>query len=164
MKGAMAKLLPFPLMSMAITVMWLLLTGFSSGHALLAILVGLALPRVMLLLGPDPANIRFGPAMLQLAGVVLVDIIRSNIAVGRIILTPTPARRSGFIEIPLDITSRYALSVLAIILTATPGTLWVQYDPGRHYLLLHVLDLVDEKAWIDLIKNRYERLLMEIFQ
>ena len=32
MKGAMAKLLPFPLMSIAIGVMWLLLTGFSSGH------------------------------------------------------------------------------------------------------------------------------------
>lgn len=158
------KLLPYPLLSLAITVMWLLLTGFSSGHAVLAILVGLTVPRVMLVLQPEPAHIRFSPAMLRLAGVVLVDIFRSNLAVGKIILLRREARRSGFIEIPVDLRNRYSLAVLAIILTATPGTLWVQHDADRHYVLLHVLDLVDEDAWIRLIKGRYEKLLMEIFE
>ena len=49
-------------------------------------------------------------------------------------------------------------------ITATPGTLWLQYDRSRSILLLHVLDMVDDQQWIDLIKNRYERLLMEIFE
>jgi multicomponent K+:H+ antiporter subunit E len=31
-------------------------------------------------------------------------------------------------------------------------------------LLLHILDLVDRTTWIPLIKGRYERLLMEIFE
>ena len=31
-------------------------------------------------------------------------------------------------------------------------------------LLLHVLDLVDEETWVRLIKDRYERRLMEIFE
>ena len=163
MKRAMAKLLPYPLLSMAIGMMWLLLTGFSSGHAVLAIAVALLLPRVMLRLQPEPANIRFGPAMLQLAAMVLADIVRSNIAVGRIILFGHPARRAGFLQIPMEMTNRYGLSLLAIILTATPGTLWVQYDPNRHYVLLHILDLVEEEDWMHLVKNRYERLLMEIF-
>jgi hypothetical protein len=33
-----------------------------------------------------------------------------------------------------------------------------------HILLIHVLDLVDEQSWIDSIKQRYERPLLEIFQ
>ncbi|MNV61329.1 putative monovalent cation/H+ antiporter subunit E [compost metagenome] len=64
---------------------------------------------------------------------------------------------------PLDLRNRYGLAVLAIILTSTPGTLWVQYDRATGSLLLHVLDLIEEGEWIDLIKGRYERLLLEIF-
>jgi len=31
-------------------------------------------------------------------------------------------------------------------------------------LTIHVLDLIDENAWIRTIKHRYERLLLEIFE
>ena len=55
-----------------------------------------------------------------------------------------------------------ALAVLACILTCTPGTAWVEYDSTANKLLIHVFDLVDEAYWIDLIKNRYERLLLEM--
>lgn len=160
----MKRLLPYPLMSLAITAMWLLLTGFSSGHAVLALLVGLLVPRVMLNLQPAPARIRFGPAMLKLAGRVVADIFRSNLAVAKVILFDPPDRKAGFIEIPIDLRSPYALAVLAVIVTATPGTLWVQHDAKRHYLLFHVLDLVDEAEWLHIIKGRYETLLMEIFE
>ena len=30
--------------------------------------------------------------------------------------------------------------------------------------MIHVLDLIDESVWIGTIKNRYERLLLEIFE
>ena len=30
--------------------------------------------------------------------------------------------------------------------------------------MIHVLDLIDERVWIDTIKNRYERPLLEIFE
>lgn len=159
----MKRILPFPLLSMAIAIMWMLLTGFSSGHMLLAVIVGLTVPRVMLALKPAPPRIRFSMAMIRLFGVVLVDIIRSNYAVARIILTSPQERTAGFIRIPLDMENPYGLAVLSIIITATPGTLWVQHDMTRRTVLIHVFDLVDDAHWISLIKNRYERLLMEIF-
>ena len=42
--------------------------------------------------------------------------------------------------------------------------MWVDLSPDGATLTLHVLDLRDEQAWIDTIKQRYERLLMEIFE
>jgi multicomponent K+:H+ antiporter subunit E len=30
--------------------------------------------------------------------------------------------------------------------------------------VIHVLDLISEEEWVDLIKNRYESMLMEIFE
>jgi len=41
--------------------------------------------------------------------------------------------------------------------------LWLQHEAHNKIVLIHVLDLVDEAQWIELIKNRYETLLTEIF-
>mgnify|MGYP002663521089 CR=1 FL=1 len=61
-----------------------------------------------------------------------------------------------------NLTGWHGIAVLAIIVTSTPGTLWVQYDRPSGRLLLHVLDLVEARDWIDLIKGRYERLLLDV--
>ncbi|BAV66164.1 Na+/H+ antiporter subunit E [Sphingobium cloacae] len=160
----MKRFLPFPLLATALFAMWILLTGFSPGHILLGALVALIVSRTMLSLAPEPPRVRLGWAFVRLAGLVVVDIIRSNIAVAKIILFNPPHRHSDFIELPTDLRSPYALASLALIITATPGSLWVQHDANRHVILIHVLDLVDETEWVTLIRERYERLLMEIFE
>ena len=160
----MKRLLPFPLLSASLFVMWVLLTGFSPGHALVGALVALVVPRVMLTLGVDKPRIRVGWPLVKLFGIVLADIVRSNIAVGRIVLFNPKNRRSGFIRLPIEIENRYALAVLGVIISATPGTLWLQHNARHKVILIHVLHLIDEEFMINLIKNRYEKLLLEIFE
>lgn len=160
----MKRLVPFPMLSLGLLAMWILLTGFSPGHMLLGAGLALIVSRTMLSLKVEPPRIRVGWTMVRLAMIVLVDIVRSNAAVAKIILFPGAQRHSAFIELPTDLHSPNALAVLALIITATPGSLWVQHDAHRHVILIHILDLVDEAAWIAQIKQRYERLLMEIFE
>ena len=160
----MSRLLPFPILSAVLFGMWVLLTGFSPGHILLGAAIALVVSRVGLLLSPERARVRFGAAILKLACIVIADIVRSNIAVARIVIFAPRDRRSGFIELPIDLRSPHGLAALAVIITATPGTIWLQHDARRHSILIHVLDLIDEGEWIALIKNRYEKLLMEIFE
>ncbi|WP_207822995.1 Na+/H+ antiporter subunit E [Brevundimonas pondensis] len=158
-------LLPHPLLTLGLFATWLLLSGsVSAGDVLVAIMAALAIPQVMRRLEPDRSGVRSPGTVMRLASYVAVDVLRSNYAVGTIILGRRKRERvSGFIHVPLDLRNRYGLAVLAIIVTSTPGTLWVQYDRLSGRLLLHVLDLVEEQDWIDLIKGRYERLLMDIF-
>lgn len=160
----MKRLVPFPLLALALLAMWILLTGFSPGHVLLGALVALIVSRTMLSLKVKPPRVRVGWAMVRLAAIVLADIVRSNIAVARVILSNPPNRHSDFIEMPTELRSPYALATLAVIITATPGSLWVQHDANRHVILIHILDLVDEAEWTGQIRERYERLLMEIFE
>lgn len=159
----MRRLAPFPLLALFLFGMWVLLTGFSPGHILLGMVVALLVSRVMLTLKPEKPRIRFSMTIIRLAALVLADIIRSNIAVARIVVSRPATQHSGFIQFPTELRNPYALAALAIIITATPGTLWLQHDAQRHVVLIHVLDLVDEAEWIALIRDRYERLLMEIF-
>ncbi len=157
--------LPYPVLSALLLVIWLLFNqSLAPGTILLGALLGVALARVFGLLQPPKARLRNYPLLGLLFARVVSDIFRSNLAVARIVLRRERRMRSGFVEIPLTLTDRHGLVVLACIITSTPGTIWVSYDSSLNILLIHVLDLVDEKTWIQTIKQRYERLLLEIFQ
>jgi multicomponent K+:H+ antiporter subunit E len=157
--------LSHPLLAVCLFVMWLLLTqSFSAGQLLVGAIVAVLASETMRALRPAPIKVRSVRSMLRLAGVVLVDILRSNIAVARIVLFSPRHRVSGFVTLPLDLRDQHGLTVLALIITATPGTMWIQFDRAKETLLVHVLDLVDEAEWVRLIKGRYETLLMEIFE
>jgi multicomponent K+:H+ antiporter subunit E len=160
-----SRALPFPLLSASLLVMWLLLNGFSAGHFVLGSALAVAAGQVMVKLQPDKPRIKRWSLIPKLVAIVLADIWRSNLAVARLILFPDNRQRvSGFITVPIELRHRTGLAILACIVTSTPGTAWVEYDSARRSLLVHVFDLVDEAAWIDLIKNRYERLLLDILQ
>ena len=162
----MTRWMPFPLLTASLLVMWLLLAGGASpGALLLGLLVALLGARALLALDPERARLRRPRVALELARIVLVEVVRSNNAVARIILTPgTRDRTSGFVRVPLDMRDPYGLTVLACIITATPGTVWVEYDSAESTMLMHVLDLIDPEEWVRIIKDRYERRLMEIFE
>ena len=162
----MSRLLPFPLISLCLLAMWLWLSqSLALGPILLGSLFALIGGWLLRLLQSDADRVRNPGAIVRLSGLVLIDVIRSNIAVASIILGGQRGKiTSGFVDIPLQLRSRQGLAVLACIVTSTPGTLWVNFDRDTGVVQLHVLDLVDENEWIERIKGRYERLLLEIFE
>lgn len=161
----MSRWLPYPLITASLFLMWLLLTqSFSPGQIVLGVIVSVLAAWGMAALGHVPARISSWTKVVELAWFVTLDIIRSNLAVAKIVLSPSMERNSSFIRLRLDLRDHHALAILGLIITATPGTAWVQYDSSSRILMIHVLDLVDEEAWVDLLKSRYERLLMEIFE
>jgi multicomponent K+:H+ antiporter subunit E len=162
----MSRLLPFPLFSAGLLAFWLMLNqAFSPGHILLGSMAALVGGWSLAVLQPPKARLRRPGAILRLSLLVLADIVQANIAVARIVLGLGPrGRTSGFVNIPLELRDPYGLAALACIITATPGTLWVSFDSAKGVLMIHVLDLVDERDWIGTIKGRYEQLLLEIFE
>ena len=156
-----------PVLVGVLTVMWLLLNQtLAPGQILLGFVLAVVLAWASTRLRPlQPRLRRIYPAV-GLMLVVVRDIVRSNIAVARIVLGLVRDRevRSGFLDIPLDMHDPHGLAVLAAIITSTPGTVWVGLSPDGSRLTLHVLDLKDEAEWIRLIKTRYERPLMRIFE
>lgn len=162
----MSRVLPYPVLTVALLLMWMLLTSFSPGQFLLGGVIAAAASRAMAALHPSKPRLRRWQVIPKLFGMVILDILQSNVAVASIILQGGRRRHrvSGFVAIPLDLRDSTGLAVLACIVTSTPGTAWVEYAHDTGVLLIHVLDLKDEEEWITLIKNRYEALLMEIFE
>ncbi len=162
----MTRYLPFPLLSLGLMVIWLLMNQtLAPAHILLGATLGVIGGRLLHKLQLPPTGFKRPVAAARLAARVFADIARSNVAVARIILLPkTRNASSGFVDISLRMRSPYGLACLACIITAAPGTCWVDYDPNKNLLRIHVLDLIDEQAWKATVTHRYETLLMEIFE
>ncbi|CAN7269613.1 Na+/H+ antiporter subunit E [Acidovorax sp. LjRoot118] len=160
------RILPAPLLSLALLALWLLLNrSVSAGHIVLGGVLALAIPLLTAGLRPLPVRIRAPGAALRLALTVMADTVQSNIAVSRLLLSPGRRRHpSGFVQIPLELRDANALAVLAVIVSIAPGTAWAELSVDRSMLMLHVLEVDDEAAFIAQIKRRYEHPLMEIFE
>ncbi|TPE49251.1 Na+/H+ antiporter subunit E [Amaricoccus solimangrovi] len=160
----MTRHLPHPILTATVILMWLLLNRFSVGHLLLGALVGVIAGKAMSALRPPRVRPRRWWLIPGLALRVLGDIGGSNLAVAGQILRGAERRVPGFVEIGLRLRDPFALGILATILTAMPGTAWIQYDRASGRLLLHALDLGDGTDWAGIVRERYEGPLMEIFE
>ena len=148
------RLLPLPLVTLAIVTLWMSLAPRPSfGNLLLAIAIGLAVPLL---------TERFWPHRARLAR-VLADIVVSSWQVARIVVAPLDGLRPGFVTVPLAVHDPYVATLLGSIVSLTPGTVAVDIDEERHLLLVHALHIDDEAELIATIKARYEASLKEIF-
>ena len=163
----MKRWLPSPLLSISLLLLWLLLNQSTApAHWLLGGALGLVAPLLSRPLQPHgPARIRRPLALLRLLWFSAIEIVRSCFNVSQIILLRRSADvNSQFIRVPLDLHSPHGLALLSCLINSTPGTVWVDLLPDGHELLLHVFDLRDETWWIDTIKTRYERPIIEVFE
>jgi multicomponent K+:H+ antiporter subunit E len=79
------------------------------------------------------------------------------------VLGPESAIRPGWLTVPLDLTDPHAITVLAGIITMTPGTLTADIAADGSHLVVHAFHVTDAEAIVGAIKRRYEAPLKEIF-
>jgi len=155
--------LAHPWLSVLLAMSWLLLQHtLAPVHLLSAVLIGLIVPRLLHPLLPPAPTIRMLPA-LRLSLVVLADIVTSNITVAKLVLGPMSRPQPAWIRVPLQLQHPTAISLLASIITTTPGTVSSSIDEERRYILVHALDCSNAAQMVADIKQRYERPLLIIF-
>lgn len=163
---AMNRLLPHPLLSVALWALWLMLVGsIAPGQLVLGAVLAAGIPFALApWLGPRGKPLRNFRAITRLALVVLYDIVRSNVDVARRVLGPERAIRPAFVRVPLALNDARAIGVLAAIITMTPGTLTAEIAADCSHLTVHALHVDDPDALVADIKARYETPLKEIFE
>lgn len=159
-----SRWLPHPLLTLFLAGVWLLLVNAPSlGHLLLGLLLGWAIPLLCRDFLLDVPRVRRPIRLCRYVLMVLYDIVQANLNVARLVLGSTDKLRPAFVEVPMDIEDEFVLSVLACIISLTPGTVSSGLSADHKTLLLHGLDIVDDAALIAEVKARYEAPLMEIF-
>ncbi len=157
--------LPTPLLSILLLIVWLLLVrSLALGHILLGAALGIAIPLVTRRFWDDQPMVRKPWLLLRFMLRVLVDIIIANIQVSWIIINPWRRSRPAFIEYPLMLEHSFPITLLANTISLTPGTVSANLRMDGRTLLIHALDVEDENALVEEIRERYERPLKEIYE
>jgi len=163
----MTRWLPHPIVSTALTALWLLLNqAIDPANILFGVVLGIVVPLATQRLQPlGYPRLRAPVTFLRLLAFASVEVVRSCFNVCRIILfRDYKTVRAEFMRVPLTLRDPYGLAMLSCLINMTPGTVWVEIMPDTHELSLHVFDLHDQQWWIDTITQRYERPLIEIFE
>lgn len=157
------RILPHPFVSVIVAISWLMLNHSAEFFDILvACLLGLVIPKLIQPFIVRTPNIHWDLA-IKLAFVVLWDIIVCNVRVAKQVLGPTEKLHPKWYRVPLDTDHEQVNSLLAMIITTTPGTVSAGIDQERGDILVHSISTDDPEADILDIKNRYEAPLMAIF-
>ena len=153
-----------PALSILIAATWLLLQGsLAPANLLWAAIFAIALPLLLhrfIVPGASPRRLR---AVARLALVVVWDVLVANVVVARLVLDPRRQPNPRWLAVHCELQDPRAMSLLATIITTTPGTVSCVIDERRRIIHVHALDTADAAAAEAAIKARYERPLKEIF-
>ncbi len=161
--GLFARIFPHPVLSLLLGISWLALShSVALVHLLCAALMGWLLPHLLKgFLGG--ASTLHWPSVGRLTGVVLWDILKSNITVARITLGSLKAIQPAWVPVTLQSDHPRVNTLLASIITMTPGTVSAVVYSERREILVHALNCDDPAALALEIQQRYEAPLLRIF-
>lgn len=165
MTRAYRWLLPHPILTLILAVVWTLLQNeISAGMVVFGVILGIIIPWMTSIWWPDtPKGFRLGKMVIY-SFIVIWDIIIANIQVAWIVISvPNAKLKPAWIVVPLELKQPEAITALAGTITLTPGTVSADLSSEGHSLLVHVLHTDDADSVRDEIKSRYERRLLEIF-
>lgn len=162
----MNRWFPHPVQSALVAATWLLLQqSLAPANLLFAALLGWGLPRLLQGFTGAPRRPRAWGTAVKLFFVVLSDIVVANVTVARLVLSPVARPQPLWVELPLRLRDPRGVTLLATIITTTPGTVSCVVDEVGHRIWVHALDgSPGAEAIADDIRTRYEAPLMEIFE
>lgn len=164
--NGLSRLVPMPLHSIFLLVVWLMLnTTVSLGHIVLGSVLAIVIPLLCAPLRVPQPKVKNPMMAIRYALSVLKDIVIANIEVAILVMGPMHKIKPGWVAVPLDLTGTLPITVLASTVTMTPGTVSADISKDEKWLYVHVLNMPhDEQEVIDFIKQRYETRVKEIFE
>lgn len=153
------------ILSLVFAVVWVAVTGSATLHNLI---FGFALSTLALWIVRGEMNARgywrrFG-RILSLLALFFKELALSAWKVAMLVTRPKLDVKPGIFAYPLTVTTDFEITLLANLITLTPGTLSVDVSADRKTLYVHAIDCSDIDAARSDIRNGFERKIMEAFQ
>jgi len=153
------------LINVMLALAWAAVTG---SFTLLNFAFGFVLGGVSLILIRDQVGSlshfrrAFGAVVLALTFVW--ELVKSSVTVTIIVLSPGRELRPAIIAFPLSVKSDAEITLLANMITLTPGTLSMDVSDDRSTLYVHAIDAPDPDRIIADIKDSFEQQIMRVFR
>ncbi|MRX73576.1 Na+/H+ antiporter subunit E [Bacillus lacus] len=101
-------------------------------------------------------------AAIKLLLIFIRELILSNIAVLKVILSPKLMNRPGIFALETELTKDWEITILSNLITLTPGTLVLEVSPDNKILYIHAMDIKDAEEAKQSIRNTFEKAIQEV--
>jgi multicomponent Na+:H+ antiporter subunit E len=153
------------LLNVLLALIWLALTGeFTPVNLALGFAAGYLVLRAARRALPRTGYFGRVFQVISFLGFFLWELFKANIRVAYDIVTPRHHMKPGVVAIPLELTTDEEITVLANLITLTPGTLSLDVSADRRTLYVHAMYVDDLEAFRREIKDGFERRVMELMR
>jgi multicomponent Na+:H+ antiporter subunit E len=153
------------MLNLALAIVWQVVTGaFSLGGLVAGFCVGYV---VLWIARPMFGDSQYFGRLWRIVGFFLYflkELIVSSLRVAYDVVTPPIHARPGVIEVPIEAKTDLEITLLANLITLTPGTLTLDVAPDRKSLYVHAMFAGDPETVRAEIRNGMERRLLEVMR
>lgn len=151
------------LTNILLMLMWVFLSGsYELSSFSFGFLIGFM---IMWIIGSQKGSnkyVRILPRIISFIFYFLYEVIVANLQVAYEVMTPNLYVKPGIIKIPLDVQTNTEITILANLITLTPGTLSIDVSDDKKVLYVHSMYVNDKDKFIHDIKNGFERRILLI--
>src|SRR5699024_3322399 len=94
--------------------------------------------------------------------IFLRELILSNLDIVKLVYQRKPDFEPGIFAMPLEVKSNWEITLLANLITLTPGTLSIALTDDNSHIFIHAIHIDDKEQSIYEIKNTFEKAIMEV--
>lgn len=153
------------LSNILLTFVWVALTGsFAFLNFLFGFILSFLILWIITLNNGDEKYFKLIPKIIFFFLFFSYELIKANIQVAFDVVTPKFYMKPGIVKVPLDAKSDIEITLLANLISLTPGTLSLDVSNDRKVLYVHAMYISDKEKFIRDIKQGFERRLLEILR
>ncbi|WP_096201348.1 Na+/H+ antiporter subunit E [Bacillus sp. FJAT-45350] len=101
-------------------------------------------------------------ALIRLILLFSKELILANWDVIKIVLSPKLNIQPGIVAVPTKLKTDWELTLLAALISLTPGTLSMDFSDDNKFIYIHSIHVPDKEAMIRQIHNTFEKAIMEV--
>ena len=155
------------LLTIVLALGWAAATGsFTLPNLLLGALVGIAGLLMVRQYVSRPQLLPRALRIVSLGLLFITELVLSALRVVRLVIRAdlNAHIRPAIIAFPLSVTRDAEITLLANLITLTPGTLSVDVSEDRRFLYIHAIHVTDRDAFIREIASGFETRVAEAFR
>lgn len=151
------------ILNLLLATIWLFLSG---SYTLNNFVLGFILGAIFVFIFSKAFSTRFYAhkvwKILKLAFVFLIELIKANIDVLKIILQPKIQNQPGFFVYKTDLKTDWQIVLLSNLITLTPGTVVLGISDDRTKIYIHSIDFSTKENEVESIKSSLEKVVREV--
>ncbi|PJN87434.1 Na+/H+ antiporter subunit E [Bacillus sp. mrc49] len=151
------------LLNLVLAVTWMFLKNeFDGSTFIIGYALGLCIMFVFRHFFKDRFYLNRVNAVIRLLLIFARELVSSNISVLKVVLKPKLDMQPGIFAFETVLTKDWEITILANLITLTPGTLVVEVSEDNRILYIHAMDIADKADAVDSIKHTFEKAIMEV--